>query len=87
MGEMLVKVTGGKFTEEGFVFQAKDARNALINITARGTIVKPDKQPLPCSSCEAAAVCRYTFVGRARGMRLSLHSGSSIKGPGSNDVY
>jgi hypothetical protein len=42
--------------EDGFVFHANDPRIALINMTARGTIVKPDKQPLP-SSCGVAAVC------------------------------
>jgi hypothetical protein len=69
MGEMLVEATtGGKSAAEGVVFQAKEARIALINSTAIGTIVKPDKQPLPCS-CGAAAVCKYTFVGRARGIR------------------
>jgi hypothetical protein len=47
MGEMPVEVAGGKSTVEGFVLQAKDASNTLINITASGTIVKPGKQPLP----------------------------------------
>ena len=58
MGEMPVEVTGGNSTEtedaesgngreEGFVFHANEPRSALINITASGTMVKPDKQPLP----------------------------------------
>ena len=53
MGEMPVEVTGGGSAEtedaedgngreEGFVFQAKEPRSALINITASGTMVKPD---------------------------------------------
>jgi len=47
MEEILVEVTGGKSTEDGFVLQAKDASITLINRTLSGTIVKPDKQPLP----------------------------------------
>ena len=84
MGEMLVEVTGGKFAftgdRVGFVFQAKEARSALINMTASGTIVKPDKQPLP-SSCGVAAVCRYIFAGRARGMRYFSILGHLLKDP------
>jgi hypothetical protein len=56
MGE-IVEGVGGKSTAVGFVFHAKEARNALIIITESGTIVKPDKQPLPCS-CGVAAVCQ-----------------------------
>ena len=63
MGEIFVETTGGNSTtdgddgmEDGLAFQAKDARKALTRITAIGTIIKSDKQPLPCS-CGAAAVC------------------------------
>jgi hypothetical protein len=56
----------------GFVFHAREARAALMIMTASGTMVKPDKQPLPCSSYWGAAVCRNFFVERARGMIISL---------------
>ena len=48
MGEMPVEVMGGNSaeTEEtivvGFVFNASDPSNALMNMTASGTTIKPD---------------------------------------------
>jgi hypothetical protein len=74
MGEMPVEMESGGISTErtatvdittgagletmGFVFHAREARAALMIMTARGTMVKPDKQPLPCSSYWGAAVCR-----------------------------
>jgi len=49
MGEMLVDLESGGATEgsgKGFVFHARDASIALINMTVSGTIAKPGKQPL-----------------------------------------
>lgn len=49
MGEMPVELESGGATAcsgNGFVFHARDASIALINMTVSGTIAKPDKQPL-----------------------------------------
>jgi len=48
MGEMAVDTElEGVSMGRRFVFQAKDARIALTNKAASGTIVKSDKQPPP----------------------------------------
>jgi hypothetical protein len=59
MGEIFVEEAGwncgddgmancmGAGTEDVSSLHANDPRIALMNITASGTIVKPDKQPLP----------------------------------------
>jgi hypothetical protein len=57
MGETFADTAGGKSSACMFCFQAKEARNVLTTMTAKGTNKKSDKQPLPWS-CGDAAVCR-----------------------------
>ena len=69
------------FAGKGFDFNAREARAALMKMTASGTMVKPEKQPLPISYSGAAA-CRYFFVERARGIVIVSFLGR-VKDPSS----
>lgn len=68
------------------VLNASVPSRMLIRITVRGTIVNPEKQPLPVSSKGAArVVVWYVFVVRARGMGKVSFLGH--KDPGSKRGY
>ena len=62
MGERLAVTRAGvifQVMETGVVCIASVPSSALMRMTVRGMIVKPDKQPLPASSWGAACVAGW----------------------------